>query len=102
MFKMNLKFLFKTPSAWIPVLMSAAALTLTLSYLIFVWIPETPPEDEGTAAHLFQLLMGGQIPIIAFFASKYLPEKPKQTIVILIIQFLAGVIAAAPVFMLGL
>lgn len=29
--------------------------------------------DEGTAAHLWQLLMAGQVPIVAFFAVRWLP-----------------------------
>jgi len=32
--------------------------------------------DEGVAAHVFQLLMAGQIPIIAFFAFKWLSAIP--------------------------
>lgn len=95
-----LSFIKTRPSAWIPLLMSAAALLLVLGFLIFVGIPEVPPEDEGTAAHLFQLLMGGQLPIILFFAIRWLPQKPKQAILVLVLQFIAGVLAFAPVYLL--
>jgi hypothetical protein len=35
--------------------------------------------DEGTLAHLWQLL-AGQIPVLAFFAIKWLPRAPTQTL----------------------
>lgn len=92
--------LIRVPSAWIPLVMSASALALVLGYLLITGIPQVPEEDEGTAAHLFQLLMGGQIPIIAYFAFRWLPKKPKETIQILALQFLAGVIAFTPVYLL--
>lgn len=54
--------------------------------------------DEGTAAHIWQLLMGLQLPIIAFFALRWLPQTPKQALLILALQLVAGLAAAAPVF----
>jgi hypothetical protein len=33
--------------------------------------------DEGTAAHLFQILMPAQIPIIVVFAATQLPRHPR-------------------------
>ncbi len=33
--------------------------------------------DEGTIAHLWQLLMAGQMPFLAFFAIKWLPPSSK-------------------------
>lgn len=92
--------LIKKPSAWLPIVMSLAALALVLGFLIINGIPTQPQEDEGTAAHIFQLLMGGQLPIILYFAIMWLPKKPKQALVVLILQFLAGVIAFAPVYIL--
>ena len=32
--------------------------------------------DEGTAAHLWQLLMAAQLPLGAFFAAAWLPRAP--------------------------
>ncbi len=86
----------KKPSAWIPIMMSLTALAILL--IFFAKYGVVHQEDEGTAAHLFQLLMGGQIPIIVFFVIKWLPEKPKQTLLILALQLLAGFIVCAPVF----
>ena len=46
--------------------------------------------------------MAGQVPIIAYFAIKTLPEAPKQALAILALQAVAGLAALAPVFLLGL
>ncbi len=90
----------KQPSALIPLAMSLAALALVVSHIATVGVAREA--DEGTAAHLWQLLMAGQIPIIAFFAIKWLPRRPGQTLSVLALQAAAGVAAAAPVFVLGL
>ena len=87
---------FKQPVASLPIAMSLAALTLLLGHLaLFGIVRET---DEGTAAHLFQILMATQVPIIIFFAVKWLPQNPKQTLTILTLQFLAAIAAFAPVY----
>jgi len=88
--------LLKKPSAFLPVVMSLLALSLVIGHIALVGT--APQEDEGTAAHLWQLLMGLQLPIVAFFALRWLPEKPKQALLILTLQFVAAVAAAAPVF----
>lgn len=54
--------------------------------------------DEGTAAHIFQLLMAGQVPIAAFLAIKWLSRKPKQVLQVLALQVAAALAAFAPVF----
>ena len=90
----------RRPSALIPLAMSLAALALVLTHIA---IAGTAREaDEGAAAHLWQLLMAGQLPFIAFFAAAYLPREPRQAIPILALQLLAGIAAATPVFALGL
>jgi len=54
--------------------MSLVALGLVLGHIaMFGGAREA---DEGAAAHLWQLLMAGQIPVIAFFAIKWLPRTP--------------------------
>jgi len=96
---MNISTLEK-PSAWIPLAMSFAALALVLGHVaLFGAVREA---DEGTAAHLWQILMAGQVPIVAFFAIKWLPQIPRQTLVILALQALAALAALAPVFLLNL
>lgn len=90
------KSLIKQPSAWLPIVMSLAALSLVIGYLVMFGVVHN--EDEGAAAHIFQLLMAGQLPIIAYFAIRWLPKKPKWAIQILALQFIAGVLAFAPVY----
>jgi len=92
--------LFKHPSAFLPVAMSFAALaTLVVHLALFGTARET---DEGAAAHIWQLLMAGQLPIIAFFAIRWLPQTPRQALPILALQVGAALAAMAPVFLLHL
>jgi len=92
--------LLKHPSAFLPVAMSFAALaTLVVHLALFGTARET---DEGAAAHIWQLLMGGQAPIIAFFAIRWLPQTPRQALPILALQVGAALAAMAPVFLLHL
>jgi hypothetical protein len=90
----------KRPSALMPLAMSLAAISVILVQLAFFGLARET--DEGTAAHLWQLLMAGQIPVIAYFAIKWLPRTPGPALVVLVLQAVAGLIAAAPVFLLQL
>jgi len=63
---------------------------------------KSPNGDEGLAAHLWQLLMAGQVPVIVYFALRWLPGAPRQALAVLAVQFAAGLAAAAPVFLLHL
>jgi len=58
--------------------------------------------DERAAAHIWQILMVMQIPIIAFFALKYVPQRPKQAFLVFMLQIGAALAACAPVFFLKL
>jgi hypothetical protein len=91
---------FKQPSALVPVVMSFTALTLVLFRLATFGIAREA--DEGTTAHLFQILMAGQIPFILFFAIKWLRRTPAQAIQVLALQGAAALAALAPVFLLHL
>ena len=90
----------KKPSAWIPIAMSLAALAVVG---VHVALHGTAREaDEGAAAHLWQLLMASQAPVVLFFAVKWVPRAPGQALVILAAQLGAALAAMAPVFFLGL
>lgn len=89
----------KRPSAWIPVVMSLAALAIVFVHIMRFGV--APEADEGTSAHLWQSLMAGQLPVIAFFAIKWLPKNPKAAIGVLALQAVAGLAAMAPVFYFG-
>jgi hypothetical protein len=56
--------------------------------------------DEGLAAHLWQLLMAVQVPIIGFFAIRWLPQNPRHALAILALQAVAALAALAPVYLL--
>jgi hypothetical protein len=56
--------------------------------------------DEGAAAHIFQLLMVAQVPIVAFFAIKWLPRDPRHALQVLALQAGAALAAFAAVFFL--
>ena len=91
--------MFRRPSAVVPIGMSAAALALLIGYIALHGTARQ--EDEGAAAHLWQLLMAGQLPIIAYFAFKWLPVEPRPTLIVLAIQLAAGLSAACPVWWFG-
>ena len=91
---------FKLPSAWLPIAMSLAALTLVAGQLLIGGIPRE--SDEGATALLWQLLMAGQLPLVAWFAFRWLPKGPRQAIPVLAVQLVVASAAAAPVVWLGL
>jgi hypothetical protein len=90
----------KRPSALIPLAMSLAALALVLGHTALYGV--THDADEGAAAHTWQLLMAGQFPFIAYFAATWLPRAPRPAALVLGLQLVAGLAAAAPVFLLRL
>ncbi|MBK5255132.1 MAG: hypothetical protein JJE39_03790 [Vicinamibacteria bacterium] len=88
----------KQPSAIFPLAMSLAALALVLGHAAMYGVVHEL--DEGTPAHVFQLLMAGQAPIVAFFAIKWLPRAPRETVAILALQASAAFAALVAVFFL--
>jgi hypothetical protein len=95
---MSFSIMIKKPSAFLPILMSLAALATVLVFLaMFGVVHET---DEGAAAHIWQLLMGLQVPIVAFFAIKWLPRAPRKALYVLALQACAALAALAPVYLL--
>lgn len=96
---MNLGTMLKRPSAFVPVAMSFAAVALVLTHIAFSGTARQP--DEGTAAHLWQLLMAAQIPIVAFFAIRWLPQSPRSALPVLALQAVAALAALAPVYLLN-
>ena len=90
----------KQPSAFLPVAMSLAALATVIVHVAMFGV--THEADEGTAAHIWQLLMAGQLPVILFFAIKWLPQTPRQAVLVLVLHAGAALAALAPVFLLKL
>lgn len=58
--------------------------------------------DEGAAAHIFQLLLVLELPVIAIFAARWLPREPRAAAVVLLLQGATALAALAPVYLLGL
>jgi hypothetical protein len=93
---MSYTSMFKKPSAFLPLAMSVVALaTVTIHIMMFGTAHQA---DEGAAAHIFQLLMLFQAPIVAFFAIRWLPRFPRPALLVLALQAVAGLAALAPVF----
>ena len=88
--------MLKRPSAVVPVVMSLAALAVVTGYAAMFGTARQA--DEGTAAHIWQLLMAGQLPVIAWFAINWLPAEPRQALLVLALQLGAGLAAAFPVW----
>jgi hypothetical protein len=90
--------LFKQPSGWIPIAMSLAALVFLLVYLAVFGISYHP--DERAPARIFQLIMAAQLPISAYFAIRWLPRRPKQSLIVLAVQAVAWIVPIATVIFL--
>lgn len=88
--------LLSRPSAFLPVAMSALALAIVIGYVMMFGTAQQ--EDEGTAAHLWQLLMAGQLPVIAVFAIRWVPAEPRQALIVLALQLAAALAAIFPVW----
>jgi hypothetical protein len=106
--KMNESFgtVVRKPSAYLPLAMSLTALALVGGAYAFALATRhhglVREPDEGAIAHLWQLLMAGQLPVLAFFAIKWLPRAPRQTLYILALQAGAVLAAMAPIYFLNL
>ena len=96
---MSHRTMLKRPSAFLPVAMSLAALALVLVHLFLSG--EARETDEGAAAHLWQILMVAQVPIVAFFAIRWLPRNPRSALPVLAVQAGAALAALAPVYFLN-
>jgi hypothetical protein len=88
----------RQPDAFLPVAMSLAGLGLVVGHYMMYGI--THETDEGAAAHIFQMLMLFQLPIIAFFALRSFFRSPLITQLVLALQFVAGDAAMASVYFL--
>lgn len=97
---MTFSAMIKKPSAFLPIVLSLMALATVLIHVARFGVVREA--DEGAAAHIWQLLMATQVPILGFFAIKWLPQAPKQALQVLVLQAAAVLAALAPVFLLGL
>ena len=73
---MTLRYLITRPTALVPIVMSLLALAILILALT-LGVGRSTDGDEGAAAHIWQLLMIGQMPIVAFFAIYWVPREPE-------------------------
>jgi hypothetical protein len=71
-------------SAWLPITIALFFFALAWRHLALYGI--TRDTDEGTEAHLFQLLMPVQLITIAYFAATSLSRAPRIAAVVLALQ----------------
>jgi hypothetical protein len=97
--------MLRRPSAYLPLAMSLSALTMVLVF-IAIGLAQggkvIRDPDEGAIAHLWQLLMTVQMPIVLFFAIKWLRRSPGQTLRVLGLQAGAWLASCAPIYFLHL
>lgn len=84
--------------AIVPLLCSTLAFAIVMANII----ARVPPQpDENASAHLWQLLMVGQLPFIALFAATADWRHRATTLKVLILQAVAVAAAAVPVWLAG-
>lgn len=92
--------LVRRPSAFLPIAMSLTALAIVLIHVALYGAGRQP--DEGPAAHLWQILMAGQLPVLVWFAVQGLRKAPRFAWRVLALQAGAALASCAPVFLLHL
>lgn len=98
---------FRAKTAWVPLLFAGAAIALLAGYFatgphapVLINDHGAPREDEGTAAHLWQILMLLQVGAILTFAALWLPRDPKRAAPMLLLHAIGILASAAPVYFL--
>ena len=99
-YKVDMLTLLKRPTGFMPLVISLLLLALILADVARAG--GVRASDEGTAAHLFQILMPVQLAIIAFFAVRWLPRSPSPAKAVIALQIGAALAVFALVFALRL
>ena len=97
---MTVRALLRQPTGYLPVAMSIGAFAMIVWFVAAHGVVHQP--DEGAQAHLWQLLVAGQVPLIGYFAFAWLPRARRSALVVLAMQAAALVLLAlAPLWALG-
>lgn len=96
----SIAILVRKPSAITPLIMSFGALAVVL--IAMALGAARPEPDENAAAHVWQLLMVGQLPFLCWFAFRWLRRDLRAALPIVGLQTLAFGAALLPVWLLGL
>jgi hypothetical protein len=90
---------FCLPSGVLPLLMSLLAMSAVVEYA--VRFGTAPQSDEGTAAHVWQLMMGCQLPIVLYFAVRWVPRLGRRAAGVTTAHLVAAFAAVVPVWWFG-
>lgn len=82
-------------AGYMPLLLSGAALALVLFVVATGW--ERGLKDEGAAAHIFQLLIASEVPLILLFLWTADRSRLPAVLRMLAVQFAAVMLALGPV-----
>jgi hypothetical protein len=93
-----MRSLLKEPSAYLLLALAMACLALVVGH--FAVYGNLHEVDEGAAAHIFQILMVAQVPIVGYFAIKWLPRSPTEAVQVLALWAAVVVAAFAGVYFL--
>jgi hypothetical protein len=94
------KTIIKHPGAWIPIAIPLIFFAYLTMYIAIFGIVRN--EDEGTAAHLFQLWLALEPLMLGFFAVRWLPRALSNALFILALQIAAALLPVSVVFFLKL
>ena len=83
-------------SGWIPILIPVFLLALGIRSVAINGLVSQP--DEGTEAHLFQILMPVQLLAMAVFAVTWLPRAPRAALLVLALQVILIIALLAAVY----
>jgi len=97
---MTVGALLRRATGYLPIAMSVGALAMIVWFVAMHGVVRQP--DEGAQAHLWQLLVAGQVPLVAYFAFTWLPRARRPALVVLTLQVAAVILlAVAPLWLLG-
>jgi hypothetical protein len=97
---MTVGTMMRQPSGFLPVAMSCIAAAMVVGHVAAFGVASAA--DEGTAAHVFQLLLIGEIPLVLYFAIRWLPAFPRQGLAVLAVQGGAALVPPGMVMLLHL
>ena len=83
-------------SGWLPIAIPVFLLSLGARFVAINGLVRQA--DEGTEAHLFQLLMPVQLLVMGYFALTWLPRAPRAALPVLALQLFAAAVVFAMVY----
>lgn len=100
----NVIAMAKHPSGFVPLVLSACAIALLASYIAIYGVgsarPDVDVHDEGSAAHIYQLLIGAQILIIPWFALRWGRRDLRAGTTLVALQVLAIIASFGPLWLI--